>query len=156
MKLLLTTLLLACSLQAFTPSQVSVINLAIKLGKPYNLSNTLAGIVVVESSAGKYKVNPTTEDYGVSGINIKSVLSRMGVPDTYLNRSRYATYLVTEDRFAIRAALAELIYWRDSRNRKSWYRMVGSYNQGHYLRNNTYAVKVANAIKLLKTQNIID
>ena len=141
--------------QAFTKSQLSVINLAIKLGKPYNLSNTLAAIVIVESAAGKYKVNPRTEDYGVTGINIKSLLSRLELPDTYMNRSLYATYLVVEDEYAIRAALAELVYWRDSRKRVNWWSMVGSYNQGHHLRNNVYASKIAKQISLLKKSKIL-
>ena len=157
MKNILILLIFMCSpALALSQYQKNVIKKSYNIGKKYDLGNTLAGIALVESQAGIYKVNSNTEDYGVTGINIKSLLARIKLPDTYLNRSKYATYLVLDDEYAIKAALAELIYWRDSRRRTNWASMVNSFNQGSILRNNHYARKVARAIKTLKKLNMID
>lgn len=155
MKLLIILLPLWLFSASFSPAQLATIKLAIELGKPYDLSNTLAGIVMVESKAGVYQVNPSSEDYGVTGININSFLNRMKIPNTYYNRSKYATHLITDQQYAIKAALSELIYWRDVRRRTSWYHYVGSYNQGNTVQSNHYAQEVAKAIKQLKHLNIL-
>ena len=152
---LVLLLLISLNLYALTPAQTKAINLAIEVGKPYDLSNTLAGITLVESRAGLYKVNPITQDYGLTGINIHSFMRRLFIADNYMNRSKYATLLITDDNYALKAAVSELVYWRDSRQRTSWYHLVGSYNQGNVVRNNNYANKVANAIKELKQLELL-
>jgi len=154
MKLLLA-IILPLYLSAFTPDQLKLFDLAKQIAKPYNLQNTICGIILVESQAGLYKVNPQTEDYGVTGINVYSLLRRLNIEPTHLAKSFYATQLVIDDQYAITASLAELLYWQLDRNRTDWAHLISSYNQGSKVNNYDYARKVAKAIKYLKTKGII-
>lgn len=126
-----------------------------KSGLPHDLANTLAGICYVESKGGLYKVNPLSGDYGLTQIHIKTALTRLKLNNTWHNRNKVATLLVTDDSLALALAIAELLYWRDTRSRTDWYHMVSSYNQGTIITSPNYAQAVANAIKYLKQQRII-
>jgi len=156
MKLFLSLVMTLTTLigQDLTDYQRQCLTKAIAIAKPYQLGNTIAGIIWVESKC-VYKVNPVTGDYGITQVNIKSLLNRLELPTTTLNKSFYATQLVTEDAYAVKAALAELLYWQLDRKRTGWYHLVGSYNQGNVIESNNYASKVANAIRYLKQQGVL-
>ena len=152
MKLLL--LLLPIYLLALTPSQISIAKKCYEYGKPYDLGNTLAGICMVESSLGEHVIG-STNDYGITQINIYSHLNRLGIRPTSTMISKYATILVRDDNYALAAAVAELQYWQLDRERTNWAHLVNSYHNGSHINNPNYATKVTKAIRYLKKNGII-
>lgn len=126
-----------------------------EIGKPYGLGNTLAGICYHESMAGLTKINSDSGDYGITQINIHSLLDRLHKRHTAYNISYYATILVEDDVYAMKAALAELQYWKLDRNRTGWHHMLNSYNSGSDVTGCTYSMKIANAIQYLKQQGVL-
>lgn len=158
-KLALITYILLCYTEIYAKdlsiSQIEVIQKCKEFGTTYNLGNTLAGICYIESKGGIYKINATTQDYGITGINIKSALRRLQQKNTWHNRNVVATKLVENDELALSLSILELLYWRDKRGRTYWASMVESYNKGNKHNNFNYANKIAKAIKYLKQQKIL-
>ena len=139
-----------------TNEQKDNCKLAYDIAKPFDLGNTLAGIAYVESKCGLYKVNPLSGDYGLTQINLKTALNRLKLKNNFHNRNSLPTMLVTNDILAIELAILELIYWRDTSERTNWRHYVSSYNQGNVIKSQAYVDKVAEAIKLLKQQGVLD
>lgn len=127
---------------------------AFEFGKQYDLGHTLAGIVWQESKC-KYRMNVDSGDYGITHVNIHSLLRRLGKPNNHYTRSEYASHLVANDIFAMQTAVAELLYWKLDRNRVGWEHMVNSYNEGNNVEHGVYASKVRKAIQFLKAEGVI-
>ncbi len=157
MKLFLSLVMMLTTLigQDLTSYQRDRVLTCKKAGEPYDLGNTLAGICYHESLAGLIKVNPNSGDYGITQININSLLDRLHKRHTAYNISYYATILVEDDEYAMRAALAELYYWKLDRKRTGWHHMLNSYNEGNSIERGTYSLKIAKAIKYLKQQGVL-
>ena len=145
MKILFIMLITISACFSLTKEQTRILKLCYNYGKIYNLGNTLMGICYVESALGIYKVG--NNDYGIAQVNIKSHLARIGVKDTYMNRSKYATKLVIDDHYNLYGAIQELLYWKSKK--KNWIHYVSAYNRGHKGPIN-YALKISKSIKLLK------
>ena len=145
-------LLIATLLFALNQNQVKIIRYCYKIGIQYGLANTLAGICYIESKGGKYLLNPTTEDYGIAGINIRTGLRYMNMKDTYYHRLQLASILIKNNRLNLRIAIHELLYWK--KRKVYWYSYVSAYNRGN-LGSYKYARKVSKAIKYLKKEKII-
>ena len=145
-------LLLATLLFGLSQNQIRIIHKCHSFGSKYGLGNTLAGICWVESQGGKYIMNQTTEDYGITGINIKTALRFLNKSDNYWNRIKVASKLVRDDKLALIIAVKELLLWKQEK--VYWYNYVSAYNRGTY-GSYKYARKVAKAIKYLKKEKII-
>ena len=140
----------------FTLQQKEVIYKAYLKGERHNLGYTMAAITIVESSAGKYLVNLSDPSCGVYHALVPSVLSRANMRNTSANRNAICSRLITDEEFAHREALKELLYW-ESRyvgQRMSWSKMVASYNAGTRYKNGLgYAKKVLKWVKYLQGEN---
>jgi len=157
MKLLLSLVIMLTALvgKDLTDYQRDRVLACKKAGEPYDLGNTLAGICYHESLAGLIKINPSSKDYGITQININSLLDHLHKRHTAYNISYYATILVEDDNYAMQAALLELQYWKLDRKRTGWHHMLNSYNSGNDVTGCTYSMKIAEAIKYLKQQGVL-
>lgn len=98
-------------------------------GEEHDYGLTLAAIIIRESQGGLYRVNPESKDYGLTQINIKTAIARLGYEDTPFMRSVAASKIVFDDDLAIALAIEELLYW-DKRRLGNWSHVVASYNSG--------------------------
>jgi len=113
---------------------------------------TLMAIAIKESSVGKKLINPISNDYGLFQSNIKSVIKRQKVMDTFYNRRFFAQKLVYDVGFATANAIVEIDYWRKVHN-DNWIKIWSSYNTGWKYSSTTgidYATSVFDIIKKLK------
>ncbi|MDX1532785.1 MAG: transglycosylase SLT domain-containing protein [Nitrosopumilaceae archaeon] len=119
--------------------------------EPHGYGLTLAAIIINESQAGLYRVNPESKDYGLTQISIKTAIDRMGYNDTPFMRSVVASRLVFDDELAIELAIEELLYW-DGRRNGEWKYVVASYNSGNDPSNGLkyYYPKIARTVHQLK------
>lgn len=119
--------------------------------EPHDYGLTLAAIILRESQGGLYRVNPESKDYGLTHINVKTAISRLGYKDTPFMRSVAASKIVADDDLAIDLAIEELLYWHDRRN-GNWKLVVASYNSGNDPTNGLrdYYPKIASTVQSLK------
>jgi hypothetical protein len=112
---------------------------------------TLAAIIIQESQGGLYRVNPESKDYGLTQINIKTAINRLGYKDTPFMRSVAASKIVFDDDLAIALAIEELLYWDDRRDGQ-WNHVVASYNSGNNMSKGLkyYYPRVAKLVGKLK------
>ncbi len=114
-------------LYSLSNEQWEVLQKAYDMGAPHDLGNTMAAIAWTESTAGKYRINPDSNDYGVMHNNIKTAANRRGVKGYYATRA-LMTELVVNDQLSMELALEELMYW--DKHTDSWASMVSAYNNG--------------------------
>ena len=62
----------------FTREQAATLEDAYEIGRPYNLQYVMMAIAVKESTAGKFRMNIKSDDYGVFGIKLKYAMIRGG------------------------------------------------------------------------------
>lgn len=119
--------------------------------EPHNYGLTLAAIIIRESQGGLYRVNPESKDYGLTQINIKTAIVRMGYKDTPFMRSVAASKIVFDDDLAIALAIEELLYWHNRRN-GNWKHVVSSYNSGNDMTKGLrhYYPKIAKTVEKIK------
>ena len=110
-----------------TDDQWDVLQQAYNTGEPYDLGNTMAAIAWTESTAGKYKVNLKSKDFGVMQNHIKTAVARRNVKG-YYETNALITQLVVDDQLSMDLALEELLYW--DKHTDSWANMVSAYNNG--------------------------
>ena len=89
----------------------------------------MMAIAYKESSAGKYRINLNTHDFGVMQNNIKTAKARRGVKGYYATMA-LVSEIVRNDELSMDLALEELLYWRDDRN-LSWRHTISAYNNGN-------------------------
>jgi len=116
--------------------------------KPYDLSLTCVAISLKESQLGRWALNPTTGDYGVMHINLKTFMRDNKLNESYYNKLYYASLLTRDDNFNINAGIKNLLHWK-KKHHCNWEKMVGSYNAGN-VPNKEYAKDVLNALRAYK------
>jgi hypothetical protein len=108
----------------------------------YNLGTTGVCILIHESKAGKYMFNPTTGDYGLLGINLKTYMVYKGIKQNYYSNIRIASILIKDDDINIQASIDNILFWKKV-HKGNWIKMLGSYNGG-YKPNYKYAKELYN------------
>lgn len=117
-----------------------------KAGLPYGFGLTLAGINWKESKGGRWQVGLDGTGFGYYHIDIKWFLVRMGIDDNPYNRSKWATYIMTEPWYAEQYVidfLAEL----EKRYSGNWYKVWQAYNGSK-----VYADDMRLRIRVLRTK----
>ena len=145
MKWLLLTLLLSTNTLAqdcsriinLDDSQKSVLRFAYTKGSPDNLGYTMAAIALVESNAGKWKVNYLSNDFGIFQVNIRTAYNTLGVTNRF-KRMELAHRLINDNDLNAYLALSVLKHFQN----RGWQGMVRSYNEGNrWLRDDSSAEK---------------
>lgn len=112
--------------------QKRVLRAAYHYGNPYDYGLTMAAIALKESSAGQFKLNYLSNDFGVMQINIKTASTTMGITNRF-HRMRLAERLVVDDEFGFYLAHSVLEHFQGRRymTNKVWQEVVKSYNRGY-------------------------
>ena len=132
---------------SITDNQWDVLQQAYDTGAPHDLGNTMAAIAWTESTAGKYKVNTHSKDFGVMQNNIKTAVARRNVQGRYATKE-LITQLVVNDQLSIDLALEELLYWKTHTD--SWANMVSAYNNGWAYKHGTvYLEEISKSTRLM-------
>jgi len=154
----------ALSLNCDTIKQLSMIqkhNLSksYSYGQQYELGYTLAAIALVESQAGKWRLNIKTGDVGLYQINYITAQNTLGV-DKYYEQLAIHERLVYDDVMGAEIAIATLKHFRRNRvmTNPVWSEMIKSYNTGSQWRRDkamkkraeVYLQKVTESVKILK------
>ena len=152
--LLLIGVLLQCSsvyaCQALTDAgldgdQQGILLHSFEVGRPHNLSYTLAAIAWKESSAGKYPLSITDPSAGVHGILIDNAIIYSGLPDNDFNRNRIASRLVKDPTLSADYAAINIRFWQRVFGEDNWMRVWQGFNAGYS--NNSQGRKYASSIK---------
>ena len=100
-------------------------------GKPYELGYTLAAIALVESQAGKWRLNIKTGDVGLYQINHITAQNTLGLEKHY-DQLVLHERLIYDDVLGAEIAITTLEHFRRGRvmNNKVWSEMIMSYNTG--------------------------
>lgn len=117
------------TLDSLSDEQWNVLYQAYDTGASHDLGHTMMAIAFKESSAGKYRINLNTHDFGVMQNNIKTAKIRRGVKG-YYSTMALVSEIVRNDQLSMDLALEELLYWRDDRG-LSWRNTVSAYNNGN-------------------------
>jgi hypothetical protein len=142
----------SCELQeSMTNEQWYNVSKGYYAAKDVGYGFTLAAIIIRESQGGLYRVNPNSLDYGLTHINVKTAVNRMGYKDTPFMRSVAASKIVFDDDLAIALAIEELLYWHGRRGGE-WKHVVASYNSGNNMKNGLrdYYPKISKTVNELK------
>jgi len=130
-------------------TQHYVLRKAYDYGTNHDLGYTMASIAMVESNAGKYLVNASTQDFGVFHINLKYAALRDEVY-TEFGRNVLAQELIFNIDLNARHALDTLLYFQDY-HKGDWRKTVASYNAGFdHHKGRGYMLKVVKWIKVLQ------
>lgn len=121
-----------------TPEQKSVLRLAYLVGEPYDLGNTLQGIIMQESFVGNRidrdrEVSPTDTSYGVTHVRPSTLKWLTDKFDMYnIKVSSIKPFLTSPkgDVLALNVALHYLLL-KQSQG-KGYTQMLGEYNAGIY------------------------
>lgn len=111
--------------------QMEVLYEAFQLGKPHDLSYSLAAIAWKESSAGKWLVNAQEASYGPFQILLKTAIARTkreGQNMSPFEQNMLATKLL-DIKFSSSYAIQELEYWQGVHG-GNWRAVYASYNGG--------------------------
>jgi hypothetical protein len=132
---------------------------AYSYGNNYDLGLTLAAIALVESSAGKYRLNVRTNDLGLFQVNATTAENTLKL-ERYYDKLELHQDLIYNDRLGAEIAIATLEHFRANRVMTSgvWSEMIKSYNTGSQWRRDKqsdkkakqYLTKVSNTVKLLQ------
>ena len=134
--------------ESLNKGQLDVFVSAYRFNNNYFL---LPAILYEESKLGLYKENPKSESYGVSHINIYTLLSRLNVDKS--NKNKYKEKLINDDYFAMDMAKKELHYWYSIHHNRD--DMIRSYNAGWKKeRGDKYLTKINNTINRMSECSI--
>lgn len=138
-----------------SPAQSAVVNDGYNKGAPHDLGYSLAAMVIVESSAGKYKFNPKSLDIGNYQINLKTAMSREEVT-TFWGFLSLTTNLMWNSDFNAEMAIKELQYWENYyssnvyRGKDKWIKVWSSYNAGwRHTNGYAYSQKIKYTVRQL-------
>lgn len=100
-------------------------------GKPDGYSYTLAAIALVESSAGKFRLNIRSNDLGLFQINATTAQNTLGVTN-YFRQIELHQRLIYDDLLGAKIAIEVLEHFRRNRpmSNQVWQEMIKSYNEG--------------------------
>lgn len=135
----------------FSDQQWGIIEKGYNAANEFDYGLTLAAIIIEESDGGLWRVNPDSRDFGVTQINIKTGVIRLGYKNTSWNRSVVASKLVADDDLAISVAVEEILFWHEQHN-GYWKHVVASYNKGYNVERGmeVYYPKIAPLVNELK------
>lgn len=156
---IILTVLLSCETEAsvmscdsvdeMNESQVTVLLKSYERGLESDLGYTLAAIAWKESSAGKYRVNPLSSDYGAYGINYKTVQRITGF--SYYESIGVIQDIIFNDDEGATFAL-ETLEWNMKHHKGDWRKAVMHYNAGNqYWLGKEYASEISTKVKILQT-----
>lgn len=136
-------------LYKLTNSQVGVIYKSYDRGAQDNLGYTLAAISWRESSLGKYRVNPTSSDYGAYGINYKTI-QRIDKVGHYQSIKTIQEVIFDDDK-GVKYAL-ETLRWNLRHFKGDWSKALAMYNKGHQWRSgDAYVKDISIKVRQLRT-----
>ncbi len=137
------------SVSKLSDTQVYNVYKSYERGAKDDLGYTLAAIAWRESSLGKYRVNPTTSDYGLYHINFKTI-KRIDKLD-YYPAIQAAQEVVWDDDEGARYALTTL-KWNLNHFKSDWRKAIAMYNGGKKWREKaSYAADIAIKVRILRT-----
>lgn len=114
-------------LQQIDESQWRVLYKAYDKGEPHDLGYTMMAIAWEESTAGKYRVNLNSHDFGVMQNSLKTAATRTNTKGYYA-KMRLVERLIKDDDLSMDLAVEELLYWK--KHTKTWRHAVSGYNNG--------------------------
>lgn len=115
------------TLQQISEKQWRVLYAAHDKGEPHDLGYTMMAIAWEESSAGKYRVNLNSHDFGVMQNSLKTAEARTKTKGYYA-KMQLVERLIKDDDLSMDLALEELLYWK--KHTKTWRHTVSGYNNG--------------------------
>lgn len=137
-----------------TTSQKDVLYKAYKKGADHDLGYTMMAIAWKESTAGKYRVNLNSMDFGVMQNSLKTASTRTGTKG-YYKKMELVEALIKDDKLSMNLALEELLYWRKQVD--GWRNMVMAYNVGWaYGGNKSYLKDIVTNVKRFQKCGIAD
>lgn len=115
-----------------TGDQRKVLRKAYHYGLPYDYGLTMAAIALKESSAGQFKLNYISNDFGAMQININTASRTLGITNRF-QKMRLAERLVNDDEFSYYLAQTVLEHFQRRRimTNQVWQEMIKSYNRGN-------------------------
>jgi hypothetical protein len=133
--------------------QLHNLRIAYNHGAHHGLQHTMMAIALLESNAGKWKVNYFSNDFGLFQINIETAANTLGVTDKY-KKMELAELLIHNHDLNATIALSVLSHF-DKGNYKE---MIMSYNEGYRWRRDktskkkalSYYTTVSGYVKLLR------
>tara|TARA_R110002167_G_scaffold343943_1_gene553117 strand:- start:135 stop:641 length:507 start_codon:yes stop_codon:yes gene_type:complete len=135
-----------------SPIQKGRLEFAYYQGKPFDLGYTISAVSLMESNAGKWRLNIKTGDLGLFQVNQNTAKNVLGVTNHYkileLNEK-----LIYDDILNAYIALDVMQYFLKY-HKGNWKKMVMSYNNGFNIntkKSRDYLDKVIQSVKLLKT-----
>lgn len=135
-------------------SQVHNLQQSYEFGLQEDLGYTLAAISWRESSAGKYRINYKSNDYGSFGINYNTV-QRLEKIKSYYKTIEHLQQLVYDDYKGSRYAIATL-KWNLKHHKGNWRKAVMHYHVGNkWWLGREYANDIALKVNILKTCLIV-
>lgn len=143
MKIFITTILslLSFAINAdpvcpkLNANQIASLKFSYEYGEKYALGLTLAAIALKESSAGEWKINAMTSDYGMYHGNFKTICKQAGVFHSAFECNMEIQQVVENDTKAAKHAIETLTYYRNYHKKRNYeglvYElMIRSYNRG--------------------------
>jgi len=121
-----------CKKWDFTPYQEDIIKHSYAMGSDHNFGNTLAGIALQESQAGKYLINWNDPSFGVHHIYVKTAAS---LTDTsgFLNKILLGQSIMEDPNLSLSMAVTVLktaVKLRKKHGNFSWKNVWATYNGG--------------------------
>ena len=117
------------NLDAIGNNKKNIMRLVYRVGKKYDLQNTLLAIVYKESHLGDYMFNVTSGDFGLAGINLRTFKRLHHITLGYWGNKKLASMLICENRMNLAAAINNLLGWRKI-YKNNYNAIWGSYNGG--------------------------
>jgi len=147
------------SVEALNLIQRHNLSFAYSQGSPHDLGYTLAAIALVESQAGKWRLNVRTNDLGLFQINAKTAQDTLKVTHPYRQLELHQQ-LVYDDRLGAEIAIKTLKHFQRNREMTArvWREMIKGYNEGNRWKRDKvslkkaqrYADRVSESVRVLK------
>ncbi len=137
-------------LNNFNRSQVYNLYKSYERGVQDDLGYTLAAIAWRESSAGKYRVNYNSKDYGLYGISVHTI-QRLEDTNNYYKTVEHIQEVVHNDEKGAQYAL-ETLRWNLKYHQGNWRKAVMHYNAGNkWWLGKDYIKDISLKVQFLKT-----
>jgi hypothetical protein len=136
---------LGYSEEKFDQKQIHTVKVAYQYGKKFGLGLIMAGLVIQESSAGKYLQTKTS--YGIFQINLNTACMRYKISRKILKRR-----LLNDEAFSAQCAKDELMYWNAYWGKKYSgeelrNHVIASYNNGYMSNTNKHGKMYLASVK---------
>ncbi|ADM79909.1 Vs.1 conserved hypothetical protein [Aeromonas phage phiAS5] len=143
-------------------NQLYVVNRAYELGQSMDYGMTFAAIALTESQAGEDLVNNVSGDYGVFQNNLRYTVRAIEKETGYKMSPKQVRDLKKGliENMELSASMTELNlkYWQSVHGKKSWSKVIASYNAGFNYRGKdgqTYLAKVKSNMRKLQNCDCI-